>query len=198
MTFTKTIKGVSVSSMRSLTTKHRWALSVALVLVCLGTGVWSQGTGSPKSKSVTIETTSDTTAPETPLSTENALDDIKPHVQSEATKTPLPTVTTTTIRSYGSPSVSVPRVPPVAGPSTGSPFLNCVKQRESKGNYGVVNKSSGAGGAYQFMPSTWNAAGFAQRYGVPRAELATPAQQDQAAAELYAKSGRGPWAGPGC
>lgn len=87
-----------------------------------------------------------------------------------------------------------------AGSTGGSPggFLACVRNRESHGNYSVVNGSSGAGGAYQFLPSSWQALGFASRFGVARAEQATPAQQDQAAAETYARMGRSPWAGPGC
>ena len=36
-------------------------------------------------------------------------------------------------------------------------FLSCVRQRESGGNYGIYNSGgSGAAGAYQFMPGTWN------------------------------------------
>lgn len=77
-------------------------------------------------------------------------------------------------------------------------FLSCVRQRESRGSYTVVNGSSGAGGAYQFLPSTWQGSGAAGRTGVPRAEMATPAQQDAEAQRLYASSGRSPWAGPGC
>jgi len=86
------------------------------------------------------------------------------------------------------------------GSTGGSPggFLSCVRNRESGGNYGVINRGSGAGGAYQFLPSSWQALGFASRFGVARAEQATPAQQDQAAAETYARMGRSPWAGPGC
>lgn len=86
---------------------------------------------------------------------------------------------------------------PASGGAPGG-FLACVRQRESGGSYTVVNRSSGAGGAYQFLPSTWVGSGAAARTGVPRAELATPAQQDAEAARLYASSGRSPWAGPGC
>jgi hypothetical protein len=73
-----------------------------------------------------------------------------------------------------------------------------VRNRESHGNYHAVNASSGAGGAFQFLPSTWAAAGFAAQFGVARAEYASPTQQDQAAIELYNRAGRSPWAGPGC
>lgn len=33
----------------------------------------------------------------------------------------------------------------------------CIRKYESGGNYRAVNASSGAGGAYQFMPGTWRA-----------------------------------------
>lgn len=73
---------------------------------------------------------------------------------------------------------------------TGNGFLECVKKRESGGSYSAVNSSSGAGGAYQFMPSTWAAMGGT---GLP--QNASPAQQDAMAAKLYAQAGRSPWAG---
>jgi len=86
------------------------------------------------------------------------------------------------------------QVPTTSG--GGSPpnnFLACVRNRESHGQYGVVNSSSGAGGAYQFLPSTWHAMGGS---GLP--QNASPAEQDAMAAKLYASQGRAPWAGPGC
>ena len=56
------------------------------------------------------------------------------------------------------PHVVVP--PPPSGGGSGShhddPFLSCVRQRESRGNYGVVNPSGPYYGAYQFLASTWN------------------------------------------
>lgn len=89
-------------------------------------------------------------------------------------------------------------VQPASGGVPANAFLACVRQRESGGDYRAVNRSSGAGGAYQFLPSTWQGSGAAARTGVPRAEMASPAQQDAEAARLYASSGRSPWAGPGC
>lgn len=70
--------------------------------------------------------------------------------------------------------------------------------RESKGNPSVVNPSSGAGGLFQFMRSTWAAMGFTRRYGVAGAEMASAAQQWEAARITLAQVGRSPWAGPGC
>jgi hypothetical protein len=53
-------------------------------------------------------------------------------------------------------------------------------QRESGGSYTAVNPSSGAGGKYQFMPSTWRALGGT---GLP--QHASPAEQDAMAAKLW-------------
>lgn len=59
---------------------------------------------------------------------------------------------------------------------------------ESGGNYSAVNPSSGAGGAYQIMPSTWEAYGGT---GLP--QDASKAEQDRIAALIYADSGTSPW-----
>jgi septal ring factor EnvC (AmiA/AmiB activator) len=59
---------------------------------------------------------------------------------------------------------------------------------ESGGNYGAVNPSSGAGGAYQILPSTW------QLYGGKGAPQDAPkAEQDRIAAEIWADSGPSAW-----
>ena len=80
-------------------------------------------------------------------------------------------------------------------------FLSCVRNRESGGNYGVYNSGgSGAAGAYQFMPGTWNSiaasSGRGDLVGVDPAQAA-PADQDAMAQALYAQQGAGPWGG-GC
>jgi peptidoglycan hydrolase CwlO-like protein len=59
---------------------------------------------------------------------------------------------------------------------------------ESGGNYGAVNPSSGAGGAYQILPSTWALYGG---QGAP--QDAPKAEQDRIAAEIWADSGPGAW-----
>jgi septal ring factor EnvC (AmiA/AmiB activator) len=59
---------------------------------------------------------------------------------------------------------------------------------ESGGNYGAVNPSSGAGGAYQILPSTWALYGG---HGAPQ-EAPKP-EQDRIAAEIWADSGPGAW-----
>lgn len=59
---------------------------------------------------------------------------------------------------------------------------------ESGGNYSALNPSSGAGGAYQIMPSTWAAYGGK---GLPH--QAPKAEQDRIAALIWADSGPGAW-----
>jgi peptidoglycan hydrolase CwlO-like protein len=59
---------------------------------------------------------------------------------------------------------------------------------ESGGNYGAVNASSGAGGAYQILPSTWELYG-----GQGEPQNAPKDEQDQIAAEIWADSGTGAW-----
>lgn len=59
---------------------------------------------------------------------------------------------------------------------------------ESGGNYGALNPSSGAGGAYQILPSTWHLYGGK---GMPHE--ASPAEQDAIAAQIWADSGPGAW-----
>jgi septal ring factor EnvC (AmiA/AmiB activator) len=59
---------------------------------------------------------------------------------------------------------------------------------ESGGNYSAVNPSSGAGGAYQVLPSTWELYdGKGEPQNAPKAE------QDRIAAEIWADSGPSAW-----
>jgi septal ring factor EnvC (AmiA/AmiB activator) len=59
---------------------------------------------------------------------------------------------------------------------------------ESGGNYSALNASSGAGGAYQILPSTWRAYGG---QGLPHE--ASKAEQDRIAAMIWADSGPSAW-----
>jgi hypothetical protein len=133
------------------------------------------------------------------------------------------TTTTTTAPAAGAaadpttaaaPSTTTPPAPtptaPVAPPDYSGtsgvsphhddPFLSCVRQRESGGNYGVVNPSGPYLGAYQFLQATWNVtaahAGRSDLVGVP-ANIASAYDQDEMAWTLYQWQGTGPWGG-GC
>ncbi len=59
---------------------------------------------------------------------------------------------------------------------------------ESGGNFGAVNPSSGAGGAYQILPSTWSLYGGR---GAP--QDASPQRQSEIAAQIWADSGSSAW-----
>src|SRR5829696_809809 len=59
---------------------------------------------------------------------------------------------------------------------------------ESGGNYHALNPSSGAGGAYQILPSTWAAYG-----GQGEPQNAPKAEQDRIAAEIWRDSGPSAW-----
>ncbi|MDP9187762.1 MAG: transglycosylase family protein [Actinomycetota bacterium] len=59
---------------------------------------------------------------------------------------------------------------------------------ESGGNYRALNPSSGAGGAYQILPSTWRAYGG---QGLPH--QASKAEQDRVAAIIWREDGPGAW-----
>jgi septal ring factor EnvC (AmiA/AmiB activator) len=59
---------------------------------------------------------------------------------------------------------------------------------ESGGNWGAVNPSSGAGGAYQILPSTWDLYG-----GDGDPEDASPGEQSDVASQIWADSGSSAW-----
>ena len=63
-----------------------------------------------------------------------------------------------------------------------------IVQCESGGNYSAVNPSSGAGGAYQILPSTWQAYGG---QGLP--QDAPKSEQDRIAGEIYSRQGGSAW-----
>jgi len=71
----------------------------------------------------------------------------------------------------------------------GGDVLSRIAQCESHGNPTDVNRTSGAGGIYQYLPSTWNNyAGFA------RAQDAPPEVQEARARADLARIGTRPWA----
>ena len=83
--------------------------------------------------------------------------------------------------------VSTAPAPSSYSAASGS-FQQCVIQAESGGNASAVNPSSGAGGLYQFLPSTWQALGHS---GLP--ENASVSEQNQAFQQEYAQSGTSAW-----
>ena len=74
---------------------------------------------------------------------------------------------------------------------TGGPYAipTYIVMCESGGNYHALNASSGAGGAYQILPSTWRAYGG---QGAP--QDAPKEEQDRIAAEIWRDSGPSAWA----
>ena len=81
-----------------------------------------------------------------------------------------------------------------------NPFLQCVVQAESGGDYSI-NTGNGYYGAFQFSQSTWNLAaqdaGLSYLVGVVPSS-ATKAEQDTVAVALYALDGNQPWLGDRC
>jgi hypothetical protein len=80
-----------------------------------------------------------------------------------------------------------------------NPFLQCVVQHESGGDYTAVSPDGLYMGAFQFSQSTWNEAaqlaGLPGLIGVPP-NLASKADQDTLAVALYALDGQQPWYDP--
>ena len=85
-------------------------------------------------------------------------------------------------------AVTQPASTSTATYSGGSGYQACVIAAESGGNPSAVNPSSGAGGLYQFLPSTWAALGHS---GLP--QNASVAEQNQAFQQQYAQSGGAAW-----
>lgn len=75
----------------------------------------------------------------------------------------------------------------------GPPVLLEIRFCESTDNYLAANPRSSARGGWQITRGSWEWYGFADRFGVPEAHLATPAQQDEAAVEIWRRDGTRPW-----
>ncbi|HTT53933.1 MAG TPA: transglycosylase family protein [Streptosporangiaceae bacterium] len=127
---------------------------------------------------------------------------VKPWLEREAlTAIPVAVSDPAPAKAAAAPVASAPAASPApaSAPVTtsapasysGAPgsFQSCVIQAESGGNASAVNPSSGAGGLYGFLPSTWQSLGFS---GLP--ENASVAQQNAAFAKEYAQSGASAWA----
>ena len=108
------------------------------------------------------------------------------------TRAALAAVSATPAAAQPASTTGVSTAAPVASPTIYSAasggFQSCVIRAESGGNPTAVNASSGAGGLYGFLPSTWQALGFP---GLP--QNASVAMQNAAFAREYAQSGGSAW-----
>jgi hypothetical protein len=75
-----------------------------------------------------------------------------------------------------------------AGAATAASLPTCTWEPESGGDWSAVNPSSGAGGRYQIMPSTWAAYGGT---GLP--QDASPAEQTAVAERILQSQGLSAW-----
>ncbi len=104
--------------------------------------------------------------------------------------------TTQPAASAASTAVQVIAVSTSSGDPSLPPFLQCVLQAESSGNYGAVSPGGTYMGGFQFSQATWNEAaqlaGMPQLINVPPNE-ASPAEQDDLAIALYDADGEQPW-----
>jgi peptidoglycan hydrolase CwlO-like protein len=120
--------------------------------------------------------------------------------QTPAAAAAAPSTTTTTQPAPSAPAPPAYSGSPGVSPHHDDPFLSCVRQRESGGNYSAVNPAGPYLGAYQFLQATWNLtashAGRSDLVGVPP-NTASPYDQDEMAWALYQWQGTGPWGG-GC
>lgn len=117
---------------------------------------------------------------------------------------------TTERRTDGTASAPVAAVSPIPGAPAGAsstidptlpPFLQCVVQAESGGDYQAVSPNGLYMGAFQFSQPTWNfaarEAGRPDLVGVPPNET-SKADQDTLAVTLYSLDGEQPWLGDRC
>jgi hypothetical protein len=100
---------------------------------------------------------------------------------------PPPGVTPAAGTQVNSPVTAVSQAVASAAP-TASSLPACTWQAESGGNPGAVNPTSGAGGYYQIMPSTWAAYG-----GSGSPQSAPMSEQTAIAQKIYQSQGPGAW-----
>ena len=86
------------------------------------------------------------------------------------------------------PPTATPSAATASSSGSGYTIPSGIVQCESGGNYSAVNPSTGAGGAYQILPSTWQAYGG---QGLP--QDASPAEQGRIASEIYSSQGSSAW-----
>ncbi len=126
--------------------------------------------------------------------------------QRTSTTTAPAASTSTSTSTSTTPDPPTPSAPdPPAGVDLADPalppFLQCVAQAESGGDYQAVSPNGLYMGAFQFSQATWDyaaeAAGLDYLVGVPPNE-ATRAEQDTVADTLYNLDGQRPWLGDRC
>jgi resuscitation-promoting factor RpfC len=100
-----------------------------------------------------------------------------------------PTTTAVAAATGPAPAPAAPAAPAPAPAAAPGSFQACVIARESGGNARAVNPATGAGGLYQFLPSTWQSLGYP---GLP--QDAPISVQNAAFQQAYAQSGTSPWA----
>ena len=115
------------------------------------------------------------------------------------TPTTASSTVTTAPASTGSSGVPAGGFPAIPDPAL-NPYLQCVVQAESGGDYSI-NTGNGYYGAFQFSAPTWNFA--AQAAALPYLVGVLPsnapkADQDTVAVALYALDGEKPWLGDRC
>ena len=118
-----------------------------------------------------------------------------------ARSAPVATVPTAGPGTAPTPPVARPVGNPAVGDPPLPPFLQCVVQAESGGDYTIASPGGTYMGAFQFSQPTWNtaaqAAGLTYLVGVPP-NAASKAEQDTVAVTLYTLDGRQPWLGDRC
>ncbi len=155
----------------------------------------------------TMKSTPTTTTIQGSIYTVTSVMDIVSNVPVSSEPSPVTSRSTSTVKPVATTRPKIVPVPTSVKPNStlihhnNSAFLECVKQRESRGQYAVVNGSSGAAGAYQLMPETARNtalhAGRGDLAGSPASSWSR-ADQDAMAQHLLQWQGKSPWAGPGC
>lgn len=150
-------------------------------------GAWDPG----------LVVSTDTTSPDALDPAMVEMDWPTPEELARATTTTLPPTTTTAPRPSTTTTtrrVTVTTPPP---PSVES-VMACLRMRESRNNYGAVDRTGTFMGAYQIYQGGWDAIAAAigrdDLVGVPP-NLAAPADQDAVALEMYRRYGLRPWNG---
>lgn len=119
-------------------------------------------------------------------------------VAEVATTTTIESTTTTTSTQPPTTTTTILIVAETPQPVSTETFFECVRYRESHGDYTAVNPTGTFMGAYQIYQGGWDT--FAEsinRYdliGVPP-HTALPADQDAIALAMYNELGAKPWGG---